>query len=46
MSDNIFYNFLYNMWIMGLTTEEKIHEKVPNRISEEEYQEIISSPKC
>lgn len=41
------YEFLYNMWIMNRITEEKLHEKVERgRITEEEYQEIINSPKC
>lgn len=41
------YDFLYYQWILGNVTEEKLYTQVKKgRITEEEYQKIISSPKC
>lgn len=40
------YQFLYYQWIMNNIPQEKIYEQViKGRITEEEYQKIIDTPK-
>ena len=38
------YQFLLNMWIMRKVDEKYLQSKVPNRISQEEYEMIIATP--
>ncbi len=42
---NMFYGFLLNMWVFGGLSESALHAYVPTFISEEEYQQIIATPK-
>lgn len=40
------FDFLYNMWIMGRISEDKLQEQVnKGRITEEEYEKIVNTPK-
>lgn len=38
------YNFYLNMWIMKKADEAFLLSKVPTKITQEEYDEIINTP--
>lgn len=43
----VYYNFLYNMWIMGKLTETQVQNAVTKGyITQDEANQIIATPKC